>query len=124
VARRVLILSWEYPPIVGGGLVRHVRKLSEGLVRRGVAVHVLTRGRESDLGEEVRPRRQAPARAPPRARRGRELGGGQHLGRVPDQLELLVGAHREDPLDGQWPAHQHEPPSGPAAATLHGEQPG
>src|SRR3954453_18455943 len=41
---RVLILSWEYPPIVEGGLARHVRKLSEGLVREGVEVHVLTRG--------------------------------------------------------------------------------
>ena len=42
---RVLILSWEYPPIVEGGLARHVRKLSEGLVARGDAeVHVLTRG--------------------------------------------------------------------------------
>ena len=51
---RVLILSWEYPPIVEGGLARHVRKLSEGLVRRGVSVHVLTRGRDSDLAEEVR----------------------------------------------------------------------
>jgi glycogen synthase len=54
VARRILILSWEYPPIVEGGLARHVRKLSVGLVRRGVAVHVLTRGRASDLPEEVR----------------------------------------------------------------------
>jgi glycogen synthase len=54
VARRILILSWEYPPIVEGGLARHVRKLSEGLVSRGVAVHVLTRGRASDLPEEVR----------------------------------------------------------------------
>ncbi len=41
---RVLILSWEYPPIVEGGLARHVRKLSEQLVRDGVEVHVLTRG--------------------------------------------------------------------------------
>jgi glycogen(starch) synthase len=41
---RVLILSWEYPPIVEGGLARHVRKLSENLVARGVEVHVLTRG--------------------------------------------------------------------------------
>src|SRR3954454_16116202 len=41
---RVLILSWEYPPIVEGGLARHVRKLSEALVREGVDVHVLTRG--------------------------------------------------------------------------------
>ena len=44
-ATRVLILSWEYPPIVEGGLARHVRKLSEQLVRDGVEVHVLTRGR-------------------------------------------------------------------------------
>ena len=43
-ATRVLILSWEYPPIVEGGLARHVRKLSEQLVRDGVEVHVLTRG--------------------------------------------------------------------------------
>ena len=41
---RVLILTWEYPPIVEGGLARHVRKLSEQLVRDGVDVHVLTRG--------------------------------------------------------------------------------
>jgi glycogen synthase len=44
VRTRVLILSWEYPPIVEGGLSRHVRKLSEHLVREGVEVHVLTRG--------------------------------------------------------------------------------
>ncbi|MFL5896035.1 MAG: glycosyltransferase family 4 protein [Thermoleophilaceae bacterium] len=44
MAPRVLILSWEYPPIVEGGLARHVRQLSEQLVRRGVEVHVLTRG--------------------------------------------------------------------------------
>ncbi len=41
---RVLILSWEYPPVVEGGLARHVRKLSEELVRQGTEVHVLTRG--------------------------------------------------------------------------------
>ena len=36
MAPRVLIVSWEYPPIVEGGLGRNVRKLSEGLVREGV----------------------------------------------------------------------------------------
>ncbi|MGH2949086.1 MAG: glycosyltransferase family 4 protein [Solirubrobacteraceae bacterium] len=41
---RVLILSWEYPPIVEGGLARHVRKLSEQLGAQGVEVHVVTRG--------------------------------------------------------------------------------
>ncbi|MDX6648199.1 MAG: glycogen synthase [Solirubrobacteraceae bacterium] len=49
---RVLILSWEYPPIVEGGLARHVRKLSEQLVFHGVDVHVLSRGDESMPAEE------------------------------------------------------------------------
>jgi glycogen synthase len=44
VSLRVLILSWEYPPIVEGGLARHVRKLAEGLVAGGAEVHVLARG--------------------------------------------------------------------------------
>ena len=41
---RVLLLSWEYPPVIEGGLARHVRKLAEALVRGGADVHVLTRG--------------------------------------------------------------------------------
>jgi glycogen(starch) synthase len=41
---RALVISWEYPPVIEGGLGRHVRKLSEHLVREGVEVHVLTRG--------------------------------------------------------------------------------
>ncbi|MEA2187876.1 MAG: glycogen synthase [Solirubrobacteraceae bacterium] len=51
---RVLILSWEYPPIVAGGLARHVRKLSEALVAQGVEVHVLTRGGREHAAEEQR----------------------------------------------------------------------
>ncbi|MGZ5308317.1 MAG: glycogen/starch synthase, partial [Solirubrobacterales bacterium] len=35
---RILILSWEYPPLIEGGLARHVHKLSEALVERGVEV--------------------------------------------------------------------------------------
>jgi glycogen synthase len=41
---RVLLISWEYPPVIEGGLARHVRKLAEHLVGEGVEVHVLTRG--------------------------------------------------------------------------------
>jgi glycogen(starch) synthase len=44
VRLRILLISWEYPPIVEGGLARHVRKLSEQLVQSGVEMHVLTRG--------------------------------------------------------------------------------
>ncbi len=40
----MLILSWEYPPVIEGGLARHVRKLAQALVRQGVRVDVLTRG--------------------------------------------------------------------------------
>jgi glycogen(starch) synthase len=41
---RVLVFSWEYPPVIEGGLARHVRKLAEHLVDEGAEVHVLTRG--------------------------------------------------------------------------------
>jgi glycogen synthase len=51
---RILILSWEYPPVVEGGLARHVRKLSEALVAEGVEVHVLTRGGARSTGSEER----------------------------------------------------------------------
>jgi glycogen(starch) synthase len=50
---RVLVLSWEYPPLIEGGLARHVRKLSEGLVELGIEVHVLTRGGEESPRSEV-----------------------------------------------------------------------
>ena len=44
---RVLILSWEYPPLIEGGLARHVSKLAEALASgEDVEVHVLTRGDE------------------------------------------------------------------------------
>lgn len=41
--RTVVMLSWEYPPHLVGGLARHVWALSRELVRQGVRVHVLTR---------------------------------------------------------------------------------
>jgi glycogen(starch) synthase len=50
---RTLILSWEYPPLIEGGLARHVRKVAEGLVQLGVEVHVLTRGDESAADEQL-----------------------------------------------------------------------
>ena len=41
---RALTFSWEYPPVIEGGLARHVRQLSERLCDQGVEVHVVTRG--------------------------------------------------------------------------------
>jgi glycogen synthase len=49
---RILILSWEYPPLIEGGLARHVRKLAENLVALDVEVHVLARGLEDCPAEE------------------------------------------------------------------------
>ena len=51
---RVLLISWEYPPVIEGGLARHVRKLSEHLVCEGVDVHVLSRSGGHLPAEEIR----------------------------------------------------------------------
>jgi 1,4-alpha-glucan branching enzyme len=39
---KVLMLSWEYPPMMVGGLSRHVYDLSRHLVKHGIEVHVVT----------------------------------------------------------------------------------
>src|SRR2546426_3293834 len=44
MSERALMLSWEYPPVIEGGLARHVRKLAQGLVGQDAAVDVITRG--------------------------------------------------------------------------------
>lgn len=53
MSERVLILSWEYPPVIEGGLARHVRKLAEALARQGVGVDVLTRAVEHGSALEL-----------------------------------------------------------------------
>ncbi|HEY5494375.1 MAG TPA: glycosyltransferase family 4 protein [Candidatus Anoxymicrobiaceae bacterium] len=40
---RVLLLSWEYPPRIIGGLGRHVYHLATSLAAQGVKVHVVTK---------------------------------------------------------------------------------
>lgn len=52
-ALRVLMMSWEYPPLNAGGLGRHVHELSRNLARQGVEVHVCTLGNESLSEREV-----------------------------------------------------------------------
>lgn len=49
----VVMLSWEYPPEVVGGLARHVYALSRELVRLGHDVCVLTRATPGLSGESV-----------------------------------------------------------------------
>lgn len=40
--RRVIMLSWEFPPITVGGLSRHVYDLSCELAKQGVEIHIVT----------------------------------------------------------------------------------
>ncbi|SDZ45082.1 Starch synthase catalytic domain-containing protein, partial [Micromonospora pattaloongensis] len=44
--RRILMLSWEYPPVLVGGLGRHVHALSVALAAAGHEVTVVTRHAE------------------------------------------------------------------------------
>ena len=39
---RILVVSWEYPPVIYGGLGRHVHRLTEGLAADGHDVAVVT----------------------------------------------------------------------------------
>jgi glycogen synthase len=43
---RILLLSWEYPPRVVGGLGRHVAALARTLASQGHEVHVVTRAHD------------------------------------------------------------------------------
>ncbi|SCL28265.1 (1-_4)-alpha-D-glucan synthase (UDP-glucose) [Micromonospora rhizosphaerae] len=50
--RRILMLSWEYPPVLVGGLGRHVHALSVALAAAGHEVTVVTRHAEGAALEE------------------------------------------------------------------------
>ncbi|WP_410809466.1 glycosyltransferase family 4 protein [Micromonospora sp. 067-2] len=50
--RRILMLSWEYPPVLVGGLGRHVHALSVALAAAGHEVTVITRHAEGAPLEE------------------------------------------------------------------------
>ena len=50
---RVLIVSWEFPPLLVGGLGRHVAELAPELAKLGHEVRVLTRGSGSRPSTEL-----------------------------------------------------------------------
>ena len=47
---KILMVSWEYPPVVIGGLGRHVYQLATALAAGGHEVVVLARRPEGDGG--------------------------------------------------------------------------
>ncbi len=50
---KALILSWEYPPYILGGLGKHVHALARTLVGEGAEVHLVTKGEPEALKEEI-----------------------------------------------------------------------
>jgi glycosyltransferase involved in cell wall biosynthesis len=50
---RILMLSWEYPPRIVGGIARHVEELSEALVAQGHEIHVITANHPNTLEHET-----------------------------------------------------------------------
>ncbi|MGO9792582.1 MAG: glycosyltransferase family 4 protein [Solirubrobacteraceae bacterium] len=86
---RVLLISWEYPPLVQGGLGRHVHKLSEQLAASGVELQVLTRGADGHAAGDLDP-------AGPGSTPAEEVLGGVRVHRVreppfTEDLDLFLG---------------------------------
>ena len=52
---RVMMLSWEYPPRIVGGISPHVKDLSQKLQEKGIEVHVVTKHTPLAPDEEVEP---------------------------------------------------------------------
>jgi glycogen(starch) synthase len=52
---RVMMLSWEYPPRIVGGISPHVYELSQELQRKGIEVHVVTKATPNAPDEETEP---------------------------------------------------------------------
>lgn len=50
---RVLMLSWEYPPKIVGGIARHLYDLAHALVKQDIEVHVITCEHPGAAAEEV-----------------------------------------------------------------------
>lgn len=50
---RVMMLSWEYPPRIVGGISPHVHDLSNELQRKGIEVHVVTKATPNAPDEET-----------------------------------------------------------------------
>ena len=52
---RVVMLSWEYPPRIVGGISPHVYELSQKLQSKGIEVHVVTKATPNAPDEETEP---------------------------------------------------------------------
>lgn len=52
---RVMMLSWEYPPRIVGGISPHVHDLSQKLQEQGIEVHVITKATPQAPDEETQP---------------------------------------------------------------------
>ena len=50
---KVLVLAWEFPPRIVGGIARHVAELYPELVRLGLDIHLMTIAQDNHVKREV-----------------------------------------------------------------------
>lgn len=110
---RVLMLSWEYPPFVVGGLGRHVAGLSRALAAAGHEVTVVTAAHPEAVTDERHERLRVRRTGPPPQREGDFLA---WVYRFNEAVVRLFGTlAQEQPFDL---IHAHDWLVGPAAAAL------
>ena len=105
MTRDILMLSWEYPPNIIGGLARHVAYLSRSLAKAGHRVVVLTQAEPSspkftvDEGVEVH---RLPASGPP----PRDFVDGVkqlNFQMIERAVQLFAAGRRFDIVHAHWP---------------------
>jgi 1,4-alpha-glucan branching enzyme len=111
---RVLMLSWEYPPHVVGGLGQHVADLAPALARLGVEVHVVTpmrQGGESRTDEGNLQVHRVPVSA---------FGAADFVGEA-QQTNLVLASYCQGLIEHDGPfdvIHNHDWLTAQAAKTL------
>ncbi|MGH2364944.1 MAG: glycosyltransferase family 4 protein [Chloroflexota bacterium] len=115
---KVLILAWEYPPNVVGGLGAHVAQLAPTLAHRGLEVHVVTPalGRAEASERESREGNLWVHRVPASAPQDDIVGRVQATNRL-----LLARAAELVERGAGWLIHAHDWLVGPAALGLRHE---
>ncbi|MFN3689518.1 MAG: glycosyltransferase family 4 protein [Fimbriimonadales bacterium] len=103
---RVVMISWEYPPRIVGGIARHVQELSEALASQGVETHVVTPTHPAAPDEATEHGVQLHRMGTPPAPHGDFLAGVYTMNAA---LEARADALLQELLQGK-PAHaQREP---------------
>lgn len=122
---RILHLAWEYPPLVYGGLGRHIGALSQAQAALGHEVTVVTQGEGADLIDGVHvvrvPSDPFPYRLPELLTWVGELD--HKMGRAACDLDADV-VHAHDWMVGRAGSVAAQALSAPLVATIHATEAG